>query len=78
MGSVSSGALLAAAIALSLIQWVLTYARLRLPVWPAFLYPVTMLGFLAIAIAIAPFAVAVRRRGSWKGRAVARPPTRWI
>lgn len=74
MGSVSRGALLAAAIALSLIEWALTYASLRLPVWPAFLYPVTMLGFLAIAIA--PFAVAVRRRGSWKGRAVARPPTR--
>jgi len=68
--------LLAATIGLTLVQWVFTYARLRLPVWPAVIYPVTLLGFLAVAIA--SFADALRRRGTWKGRAVARPPIRWI
>ncbi len=68
--------LLAATIALSLAHWVLAYARLRLPLWPALLYPLTFVAFLAVAIR--SFVVGVRRRATWKGRALERPPTRWI
>jgi chlorobactene glucosyltransferase len=69
-------ALLAASVALALVTWLVAYARLRLPLWPALLYPLTMLVFLAVATRA--FVVALRRRSTWKGRAVARPPTRWI
>jgi len=69
-------ALLAASITLSLVTWLFTYARLRLPAWPALLYPLTFVAFLAVAVR--SFVDGVRRRTTWKGRAVARPPTRWI
>lgn len=69
-------ALLAATIALSLVQWTFTYARLRLPLWPALLYPVTFVAFLAVAVR--SFVDGVFRRATWKGRAVERPPTRWV
>ena len=69
-------ALLAASITLSLGTWVFTYARLRLPAWPAVLYPLTILAFLAVAIR--SFVDGTQRRTTWKGRAIARPPTRWI
>ena len=68
--------LLAATIVLSLAHWTVAYARLRLPLWPALLYPLTFLAFLAVAVR--SFVVGVRRRATWKGRPVARPPTRWI
>jgi hypothetical protein len=54
----------------------LIYARLRLPIWPALIYPLTFVGFLAVAVR--SFVDGVRRRGTWKGRAVERPPTRWV
>ncbi|MEJ2289841.1 MAG: glycosyltransferase family 2 protein [Deinococcales bacterium] len=66
--------LLIATFALSLVQWVVAYARLRLPAWPAFLYPLTMIVFLAVAIR--SFVDAVRRRTAWKGRRIARPRLR--
>jgi len=69
-------ALLAASVALALVTWLLAYVRLRLPLWPALLYPLTMLVFLAVAARA--FVVTLRRRSTWKGRAVARPPTRWL
>ena len=69
-------ALLAASVMLALVHWLFTYARLRLPTWPAWLYPVTMLAF--VAVALRSLVDAVRRRASWKGRAVDQPPTRWI
>ena len=68
--------LLAATVALSLGQWLVSYARLRLPLWPALLYPVTIVAFLAVAIR--SFVDGVRRRTTWKGRPVPRPPTRWL
>lgn len=69
-------ALLAATIALSLVQWTFTYARLRLPLWPALVYPVTFVAFLAVVVR--SFVDGTFRRATWKGRAVERPPTRWI
>ena len=68
--------LLTATIALSLIQWTFTYARLRLPLWPALIYPVTFVAFLAVAVR--SFVDGAFRRATWKGRAVERPPTRWV
>ena len=70
------GAMLVATIALSLLHWTFTSARLRLPLWPALTYPPTFVAFLAVAIR--SFVVGVRRRATWKGRPVERPPTRWI
>lgn len=68
--------LLVTSIALALATWLVTYARLRLPIWPALVYPLTFLGFLAVAAR--SFHDGVRRRATWKGRTLARPPTRWI
>ena len=68
--------LLVASIGLALVTWLVTYARLQLPLWPALVYPVTIFGFLAVAAR--SFHDGVRRRATWKGRAVAQPPTRWV
>ena len=69
-------ALLAASVALALIHWLFVYTRLKLPVWPALLYPLTIVAFLAVAVG--SFSSTLRRRGSWKGRALDPRPTRWI
>jgi chlorobactene glucosyltransferase len=69
-------ALLAASVALSLATWTLTYARLRLPAWPALLYPLTFAAFLVVVVR--SFLDGVRNRATWKGRPLARPPTRWL
>ena len=68
--------LLAATLTLSLAQWLFAYARLRLPVWPALLYPVTTIAFLVVALR--SFVAAIRHEVRWKGRTLERPPTRWI
>jgi chlorobactene glucosyltransferase len=68
--------LLLATLSLSLAQWLLVFARLRLPVWPALLYPLTTTLFLAVAVR--SFVDGALRRTTWKGRRVPRPPTRWI
>lgn len=68
--------LLTATIALSLAQWVYVYARLRLPVWPAILYPLTLLGFEAMAVS--SFVSGVRRKTAWRGRNVDRPRIRLL
>ncbi|MFU8889774.1 MAG: glycosyltransferase [Trueperaceae bacterium] len=75
-GVAADPTLLVASVALALGTWVLAYARLRLPIWPALIYPLTFVGFLAVALR--SFVDGVRRRATWKGRAVERPPTRWI
>ena len=68
--------LLAITVTLSLAHWVCTYARLRLPLWPALLYPLTLAAFLGVALR--SFVDAMLRRATWKGRRVERPPTRWL
>jgi hypothetical protein len=67
---------LAASVALSLATWTLTYVRLRLPTWPALLYPLTFVAFLVVVVR--SFFDGFRRRATWKGRPLARPPTRWL
>ena len=69
-------ALLAATITLSLVHWVFVYARLRLPIWPALMYPLTIVAF--VAVALRSLVDSVRRTTTWKGRSVARPPIRWV
>ena len=68
--------LLVVTVTLALVQWVFIFARLRLPTWPALLYPMTMTLFLAVAIR--SFVDTARHRTRWKGRHVARPPMRWF
>ena len=68
--------LLVTTVALSLVHWLVSYTRLRLPVWPALLYPLTMIPFLAVAIR--SFLDAVRHRTTWKGRRVAHARVRWF
>jgi len=68
--------LLAVTIALSLAQWVFVYARLRLPLWPAILYPLSVLGFEAMAMG--SFVSGVRRKTAWRGRNVDRPRIRLL
>lgn len=68
--------LLTATIALALVHWGVVYLRLRLPLWPALVYPVTTVLFLGVAFR--SFVDGLFRRSTWKGRRVARPPTRWI
>ncbi len=68
--------LLVATLTLSLVQWLVAFTRLRLPAWPALLYPLTMTVFLVVAMR--SFVDGARRRTTWKGRRVTRPPTRWF
>jgi chlorobactene glucosyltransferase len=75
-GVTTDPTLLVASFTLALVTWVLIYARLRLPLWPALIYPLTFVGFLAVAVR--SFVDGLRRRATWKGRAIERPPTRWI
>ena len=69
-------ALLVSTITLSFVHWVFVYARLRLPIWPALLYPLTIVAF--VAVALRSLVDSVRRTTTWKGRSVARPPIRWV
>ena len=75
-GLAADPTLLAVSVTLALVTWGFAYARLRLPIWPALIYPLTFVGFLAVAVR--SFVDGVFRCATWKGRAVARPPTRWI
>jgi chlorobactene glucosyltransferase len=69
-------ALLATTVALALVHWVFTYAYFKLPLWPALLYPLTMLVFDAVAFR--SFVRTLSRTTSWKGRSLVRPPIRPI
>jgi chlorobactene glucosyltransferase len=68
--------LLITTIALALAHWGIVYARLRMPVWLALVYPLTFAAF--VAVAARSFVGGVRHGASWKGRALGRPPTRWL
>lgn len=67
---------LIATIALSVAHWGVVHARLRLPLGLALAYPVSFVAFLAVAIR--SFHDGARRRTTWKGRPLERPPTRWL
>jgi chlorobactene glucosyltransferase len=72
----ADAALPAASVSLALVTWVTAYARLRLPIWPALLYPLTMLVFLGVALR--SLTDGVLGRATWKGRRLPRPPRRWV
>lgn len=71
-----SPALIAATVGLALAQWLLVYWRLRLPMWPAVFYPVTVLAFEVLVVG--SLIDGLRRRTTWKGRSVEGPPVRLV
>lgn len=68
--------LLGGAVALALAQWLLAYRYFRLPVWPALVYPLTMLVFDLVALR--SLVDALRGRSYWRGRVVEHPPVRLL
>ncbi len=68
--------LAAAAIAVSLLLWEVTHWRFGFPLYLAFLYPLTML--LTVAIAMRSMVVTLGGRASWKGRRLPLPRVRWL
>lgn len=68
--------LLYATIALSMLQWVFSYTRLRLPVWLAVFYPLVISAYEVLAVG--SFVNNLRRKTCWKGRQITRPPIRWF
>lgn len=69
-------ALLGLTILLSLVQWIFTYWRLRLPILPAFFYPLVIIAFEVMVVG--SFVNNLRRKTTWKGRQLTRPPIRLI
>jgi chlorobactene glucosyltransferase len=63
-------------IVLALAVWLLPYQRLRLPLWPAALYPITLL--VMEAVALRSLWLSLAGRLSWKGRALSGPRLRWF
>jgi chlorobactene glucosyltransferase len=68
--------LAAAAIVVSLLLWGITLWRFGFPLYLAFLYPVTML--LMVAIAMRSMVVTMSGRATWKGRRLGTPRVRWL
>lgn len=68
--------LAAAAIAVSLLLWGITHWRFGFPLYLAFLYPLTML--LTVAIAMRSMVVTLSGRATWKGRRLGAPRVRWL
>lgn len=65
---------LGTAIGLALTQWAFTFAYFGLPMWPALVYPVTMLAFDVVAFRA--MLDATRGASDWRGRAVRHPRVR--
>lgn len=60
-------------VGLACLLWLLAYGEIRVPLWLAFLYPVTILSNSLVAIRSIHSSISGRL--SWKGRAL--PRTRW-
>lgn len=60
----------AACIGLALALWLFVYRQLALPLWPALLYPVTVL--LMGGVALRALWLGLRGRLTWKGRGLGR------
>jgi chlorobactene glucosyltransferase len=71
-----SPGLAAAAIAVSLLLWVITHWRCRFPPYLAVLYPLTIL--VAVAIALRSMILTFAGRATWKGRQLPVPRVRWL
>lgn len=63
-----------AAIGLALALWLVPYHQLGMPLWGAFLYPVTML--VMEAVALRSLWLGLSGRLTWKDRAIVRPRLR--
>jgi chlorobactene glucosyltransferase len=72
-GAVSSESLIPAAwaVVLSLLLWGFTHWRFGFPLYLTFLYPLTML--LTVVIALRSMVFTLAGRATWKGRRLARP-----
>jgi chlorobactene glucosyltransferase len=64
-----------ACIALALVLWLVVYHELALPLWPAALYPVTML--VMEAVAFRSLWLSLRGGLRWKSRSLVRPRVSW-
>ena len=69
-------AALAACLALSILLWLVPYAEMRIPVWLSFLYPVTIVA--NIGVALRSLVYTLRGRVTWKDRAIDKPRWRWF
>lgn len=63
-------------IAVSLLILLLSFSRLRFPLYLIALYPLTVT--LAYLMALRSLALTVTGKATWKGRALARPRVRWF
>ncbi len=77
-GAVSQGSPLVwlLCIALALLIWLLPYRQLRLPLYLAFLYPLTL--FVNELVALRSLWASLRGTLSWKGRQFAPQRWRWV
>jgi chlorobactene glucosyltransferase len=64
------------ALVQSLILWHMAYRRLRLPIYLAALYPVSLGLFILIIFRSMAFTITGQAR--WKGRQLVRPALRWL
>jgi len=65
-----------ACMGLALALWLISYRRLRLPLYLAVFYPVTLLAIETVAFS--SLWLTVTGRLAWKGRALVRPQCRWF
>jgi chlorobactene glucosyltransferase len=61
-------------IGLALVLWLFTYGQLRLPLWPAVLYPVSLL--VMEVVALRSLWLSFRGGLTWKGRPLSSPRIR--
>jgi chlorobactene glucosyltransferase len=78
VGQASPGILLslAACIGLAVLVWLIPYLSLGIPFGLAFLYPLTILA--NVGVAVRSLFYSIDGRAQWKGRAIARARWRWL
>lgn len=64
------------AVVQSLILWHVAFRRLRLPIYLAVLYPISLTLFILIILRSMVFTMTGQAR--WKGRSLVRPALRWL
>jgi chlorobactene glucosyltransferase len=65
-----------ACVGLALVVWLVPYRQLRVPLWPAALYPITVL--IMEAVALSSLWLGITGGLTWKGRALPRPRFRLL
>lgn len=74
MSELSLG-LAAAAVALSLLLWAVSTWRFGFPLYLVFMYPLTIL--FAVTIALSSMVLTISGRSTWKGRRIIKQKIRW-